>query len=81
MEPKSDDQILALYDWSTGDCFRCANKAVDTTLVAVMCPPADGRQEVRACQRCVLALEAMRRRAAQRRSEPYEPGRLAHRVE
>jgi hypothetical protein len=74
---RDNDEILALYNWQTGDCFRCAKVGVDTTLIAIIRPPSDGTQEVRACRACVLDLEAMRQRAAVRTGRPYTPGRLA----
>lgn len=68
--------ILDLYDWQAGVCFRHPAKgAVDTTLVKTLHPRADGDHEVRACRECVLAMEAIRREAALRAGCEYEPGR------
>lgn len=72
-----DHEILSLYDWHDGDCFRCARRDTPTTLVAVIEKPRGDGQEVRACQPCVLDLEGMRRAAAEHAGRPYEPGRLA----
>lgn len=72
----SEDEILACYSWATGTCFRCARLDVATTRMAWIIPRSGEAYDVRACQHCVLDLEAARRRLAARRGEEYEPGRL-----
>ncbi|MBA2951971.1 hypothetical protein [Streptomyces himalayensis] len=68
------DQILALYTWETGICFRCpARGTVDTTAVRKL-HSQFGDTEVRACRLCVLAMEETRRRAAERAGIEYKPG-------
>lgn len=73
----SPDEILSLYEWSPGSCFRCAREGLDTTLLSVIRPPAGGRYEVRACRDCILDLEAGRERAAERAGVAYAPGGLS----
>jgi hypothetical protein len=70
------DEILGLYPWSSGACFRCARGKVDTTHLAEICTPAGAHYDVRACRACVLELEDERRRYAERRGLTYRPGRL-----
>jgi hypothetical protein len=68
-------ELLDLYDWQPGVCFRHPNKGtVDTTVVKTLHPPLDGDHDVRACRECVLAMEAIRREAAERSGSKYEPG-------
>lgn len=70
-------QLLDLYDWQPGVCFRHPSRgAVDTTVVGVIHPREDGEHEVRACTECVLAMEDIRREEAARSGSPYEPGHL-----
>jgi hypothetical protein len=70
-------QILDLYDWRPGACFRHPSKGeVLTVHVQTIRPPAGGILDVRACEECVLAIEESRSRAAERRGEKYVPGRL-----
>ena len=69
------EQILALYQWAPGTCFRHpATGETDTTLVEVIHPRAAADKEVRACRDCLLALEEIRRRAAEQACVPYSPG-------
>lgn len=71
-------QILDLYEWSLGICFRHPGKGeVPTIHVKTIRPQAGGRQDVRACAECVLALEETKAAAAARRGRPYEPGLVA----
>ena len=70
-------QILDLYDWEPGICFRHPRRGrVQTTLVGVIHPRADGEREVRGCEDCVIAIEDMRREAAARAGREYTPGQL-----
>ena len=69
------DQVLALYKWEEGKCFRCARAAVPTARITQVMA-SSGTYDVRACEGCVLDLEAMRRHAARNQGRPYEPGRL-----
>lgn len=71
------EQILALYDWATGPrCFRCARSRVAVTRISAIDTPAGDEVDVHACRDCVLALEAERRRRAQREGRPYKAGRI-----
>ncbi|MFV8127564.1 hypothetical protein [Streptomyces syringium] len=72
-------EIIALYTWAVGSCFRCARRDVDTTLLDVIDTPIGDRYEIRGCQLCVLVLEEERRRYAERRGEGYAPGHLGAR--
>jgi hypothetical protein len=68
-------QILDLYEWSPGTCFRHPEKGVvDTTVVKALHPRDNGDHEVRACQDCIVAMEAMRRETAARSGSEYRPG-------
>ncbi|HET8944446.1 MAG TPA: hypothetical protein VFO59_06650, partial [Dehalococcoidia bacterium] len=70
-------QILDLYQWSPGVCFRHPGKGVvDTVVVGVVHPGDDGEREVRACEDCVVAMEDIRREQAARAGDAYEPGHL-----
>ncbi|MFJ9740788.1 hypothetical protein [Streptomyces sp. NPDC101166] len=70
-------QILDLYDWKPGVCFRHPSRGeVCTTVVGVIHPQAAGEREVRGCKDCVIAIEDMRREAAARSGSDYEPGHL-----
>lgn len=67
--------ILDLYDWQSGVCFRHPGKgAVDTTLVKTLHPRDNSDREVRACRECVMAMEDIRREAAARSGSEYSPG-------
>jgi hypothetical protein len=75
-------QILGLYDWDDGVCFRHpAKSVVDTTVVKTLHPRADGEHEVRACRECVLVMEDIRREAAARSGSRYEPGHAGEALE
>jgi hypothetical protein len=68
-------QILDLYEWRTGICFRHPSKGrVPTAHIKTIRPPAGGLQDVRACEECVLIMEDERRDAAARHGRPYSPG-------
>jgi hypothetical protein len=68
-------EILALYVWHAGICFRHPEKGpVDTTVVKTIHPRGEGDREVRACADCVIAIEDTRREAAAREGSVYEPG-------
>jgi hypothetical protein len=70
-------QILDLYDWQPGVCFRHPSKGrVATTVVGVIHPAADGEREVRGCADCVIAMEDIRREEAARTGSDYQPGRV-----
>jgi hypothetical protein len=72
------EQILNLYDWSLGVCFRHPAKGeVLTAHVWTVRPPAGGIQDIRACKECVASMEEQRRRAAARKGWVYKPGELA----
>lgn len=69
-------EILDLYEWQPGVCFRHpALGEVHTAVVGVI-HPEGGEREVRACGDCVLTLEDIRREAAARAGGEYEPGHL-----
>ncbi|MFF7329609.1 hypothetical protein [Streptomyces sp. NPDC008150] len=74
-------QILDLYEWEPGVCFRHPGDGeVPTTHVETIRPAAGGIQDVRACRDCVLAMEATRATAAQREGLTYAPGELRRRT-
>jgi hypothetical protein len=61
-------QILDLYTWDDGVCFRHPSKGeVATAHVETIRPPAGGIQDVRACEECVLAMEEERAAAHETR--------------
>ena len=72
-----DETILDLYQWSLGECFRCARTCVETTHLAEVVARSGVHYDVRACRYCVLVLEGEQRRVAARRGIEYEPGRLS----
>ncbi|WP_369274547.1 hypothetical protein AB5J55_35525 [Streptomyces sp. R11] len=70
-------QILDLYQWALGICFRHPDKGeVPTAVVGVIHPREDGEREVRACADCVVVMEDIRREEAARSGSEYEPGHL-----
>ena len=70
-------QILDLYDWEPGSCFRHPGKGeVPTALVKVLHPRGHGEREVRACEDCVIAMEDALRESAARSGGTYEPGHV-----
>jgi hypothetical protein len=71
-------QILDLYQWEPGVCFRHPERGeVPTAHVKTLHPQAGGLQDVRACRECILAMEERQAAAAARRGRPYSPGNLA----
>lgn len=70
------EEILGLYKWQTGDCFRCARAGVDVTPIGEIDTPIGDCYSIAACRCCVLNLERERRFHAARTGEEYVPGRL-----
>lgn len=71
------EEILSLYDWQPGVCFRHPGKGeVPTAHVKTIRPRAGGREDVRACEDCILELEAERRTIAGLEGGRYEPGHV-----
>jgi len=71
------EQILDLYDWADGTCFRHPSRGVvPTVVVGVVHPRSDGEREIRGCADCVVALEDIRREQAARLGVEYRPGQL-----
>lgn len=71
-------QILDLYDWQPGVCFRHPVKGeVQTALVTTLHPPGHPEHEVRACADCVVAIKDARREAAARLQAECRPGHSA----
>jgi hypothetical protein len=71
-----DPELLALYEWAPGDCFRCAQTGVDTASVKQIDTPAGVRYDARACRGCVLAIEGERKRHAEETGQEYVPGHV-----
>lgn len=70
-------QILGLYRWRPGVCFRHPSRGeVPTTVVGVIHLREEGEREVRGCEDCVIAIEDERREMAARSGSEYEPGHL-----
>ena len=70
-------QILDLYDWAPGICYRHPDRGrVPTALVKVLHPRDVQDREVRACEDCVIAIEDARRETAARSGDVYEPGHV-----
>lgn len=68
------EEILSLYTWAPGVCFRHPDRGeTDTARIKTLHPRSSPDQELRACRDCVLALEAIRRAAV----PEYEPGHVA----
>jgi hypothetical protein len=69
------EQILKLYPWDDGICFRHPGKGrVPTTCIWTVRPAAGGVRDVRACEECVVTIEDMRRETAHRQGVEYVPG-------
>lgn len=67
-------QILDQYMWAAGVCFQHpAYGQQSTAVVKTLHPRRGGDEEVRACEACVLRLEAERKQAA-RASGAASPG-------
>ena len=70
-------QILDLYEWQLGICFRHPGKGEVPPAVVGTIHPRDGSErEVRGCEDCVIAMEDIRREEAARSGGEYEPGHL-----
>lgn len=70
-----DRQLLDLYEWHPGTCFRHPCKGeVPTAHIETIRPPAGGIQDIRACEECVVVMEEQRASAARRRGQGYSPG-------
>ncbi|MFF4536514.1 hypothetical protein [Streptomyces aureus] len=70
-------QILDLYEWADGICFRHPEQGqMPTTIVGVIHPAAECEKPVRGCEDCVIAMEDTRREHARREGEEYEPGHV-----
>jgi hypothetical protein len=69
------EKLLALYDWDQGACFRHPSLGeMATTVVKTIRPRANGEYQVRACQDCIITMEARREEAARKAGVKYEPG-------
>ena len=74
-EPSESEEVLALYPWSEGACFRCARGGVLTTVVGSLHPPdLPAPFPVRACRPCTVLMEEERREAAARHGLTYIAG-------
>lgn len=70
-------QILDLYEWSPGTCFRHpALGEVPTLAVGIIHPREAAEREIRACKDCVVTMEDIKREDAARSGREYEPGHL-----
>lgn len=70
-------QILTLYRWATGLCFRHPMKGeVPTAHVKTVHPRAGSNEELRACEECVLQMEQERWAAASHDGVEYTPGHV-----
>jgi hypothetical protein len=68
-------QILDLYQWEPGVCFRHPAKGeVPTAIVKTVRPRVGHPEQVRACEDCVAWMERERWVTAGREGLPYEPG-------
>lgn len=75
-------QILNLYEWRPGTCFRHPDRGVThTTLVKIIQPRDHGPHEIRACEDCVILMEDVRREAAARSGSEYRPGHAGEPLE
>jgi hypothetical protein len=75
-------QILDLYEWQLGACFRHPCKGeVLTAVVGSIHPRGDSEREVRGCEDCVIAMEDIRREEAARSGREYQPGPVAQGAE
>lgn len=69
------EEILDLYDWQPGVCFRHPGEGEQLTAAVKTIHPQDGgEREVRACADCIIAIEDMRRETAARTGGEYVPG-------
>jgi hypothetical protein len=68
-------QILDLYEWELGVCFRHAeNGEVPTARLKTLHPRVGHEEPVRACRDCVTELEQERWAEAGRNGLDYQPG-------
>jgi hypothetical protein len=73
--PMNRQQILDLYQWATGVCFRHpAEGEQPTTIVKTLLTDGADLHDVRACADCVSLMEEMRRETAARTGSDYVPG-------
>ncbi|MFD7616547.1 hypothetical protein [Streptomyces sp. NPDC059802] len=69
-------QLLDLYIWKAGVCFRHPAEGIaDTTVVKTIHPRMGPTEEVRACRACVVAMETTRCVRAMELGLQYKPGR------
>jgi hypothetical protein len=70
-------QILDLYEWETGVCFRHPSTGeVATAHVKTVHPRDGGAEDVRACRPCILDMEREREAVARAEGLVYEPGHV-----
>ncbi|MFF7308203.1 hypothetical protein [Streptomyces sp. NPDC008137] len=70
-------QILDLYQWDDGVCFRHPEQGtVPTVCLKTLRPLGAGQHEVRACGDCLIGMEDIRREAARRSGSEYQPGHV-----
>jgi len=70
-------EILGLYEWVEGVCFRHPGLGrVPTAVVGVIHPRKEHERQVRACENCVVTMEDIRREGAARAGGSYTPGQL-----
>ncbi|MGW5173078.1 hypothetical protein ACWERY_01765 [Streptomyces sp. NPDC004082] len=70
-------QILDLYEWEPGTCFRHPSMGEALTAhVKTVHPRRGGAEDVRACQPCILDMEQEREAVARAEDLDYEPGHV-----
>jgi hypothetical protein len=70
-------QILDLYEWAPGSCFRHPEQGeVATAHVKTVHPRSNHDEELRACKECILQMEQERWAAASSEGVEYTPGRV-----
>lgn len=70
-------QILNLYQWALGICFRHPMKGdVPTAVIQTIRPRAGDEEPVRVCEDCVMELEQERWVEASRSGVDYRPGHV-----
>lgn len=75
-------QILDLYEWQPGTCFRHPDRGeIDTAALRTLHPRDTGDAVIRACRDCILHMEDTRRQAAERAGSDYEPGHAGEPIE
>lgn len=71
------EDLLSLYDWAPGMCFRHPLRGeIDTARIETLHPRSAPALEIRACRDCILDLECDRSLAARRAGLSYIPGQL-----